>query len=142
MGVQYSYPYHLYSYKDVQNCIQMGEDKCIIINTLEEKYQECLIKNTCCISNEEDAVNHFLHIDKTIQICIYGKHSSDTKVFEKYDQIKKLGFQNVYIYAGGLFEWLCLQDIYGTSYFPTTYIPKDILDYSPEIKNSKQIRYN
>lgn len=70
MGVQYSYPYHLYSYKDVQNCIQMGEDKCIIINTLEEKYQECLIKNTCCISNEEDAVNHFLHIDKTIQICI------------------------------------------------------------------------
>lgn len=141
MGVQYSYPYNLYSYKDVQKCIEIGEDKCIIINTLDETKQQCLIRNTCSITSEEDAVNYFLHKDKSIIICIYGKHSSDIKVFEKYDQIKKLGFTNVYIYVGGLFEWLCLQDIYGSSYFPTTFIPKEILDYSPDIINSRQIRY-
>jgi len=141
MGVQYSYPYNLYSYKDVQNCIELGQDRSIIINTLDETTQQCLIKNTYSISKEEEAMNHFLQKDKSIHICIYGKHSSDIKVFEKYDQIKKLGFINVYIYTGGLFEWLCLQDIYGSTFFPTTYTPKDILDYSPGMIRTKQLKY-
>lgn len=141
MGVQYSYPYNVYSYKDVQTCIEMGEDKCIIINTLEETTQECLIKNTCPSSKEEEVMNYFLQKDKSIRICIYGKHSTDTKVFHKYDQIKKLGFVHVYVYTGGLFEWLCLQDIYGSTYFPTTYVPKDILDYSPGMIHPRQLRY-
>ena len=41
----------------------------------------------------------------------------------------ELGFTNIYIYAGGLFEWLCLQDIYGSSSFPTTKKELDILKY-------------
>ena len=38
---------------------------------------------------------------------------------KKYDQLIGLGFVNVFIYPGGLFEWLLLQDIYGYDNFPT-----------------------
>jgi hypothetical protein len=42
-----------------------------------------------------------------------------------------LGFQAVYLYVGGMFEWLCLQDIYGKDEFPTTTRQLDILKYKP-----------
>jgi hypothetical protein len=42
-----------------------------------------------------------------------------------------LGFYNVYLYPGGLFEWLCLQDIYSSENFTTTNIELDILKYTP-----------
>ena len=48
---------------------------------------------------------------------------------EKYNQLNALGFFNVYIYPGGLFEWLCLQDIYGFDDFPTTKIERDHLKF-------------
>ena len=34
-----------------------------------------------------------------------------------------------HLYVGGLFEWLCLQDIYGQSEFPTTNIELDITEF-------------
>ena len=37
----------------------------------------------------------------------------------------------VYLYLGGLFEWLLLQDIYGFDDFPTTSRQLDILKYKP-----------
>ena len=43
-----------------------------------------------------------------------------------------LGFYNVYLYNGGLFEWLLLQDIYGFDEFPTTKKELDILKYKPK----------
>jgi len=42
-----------------------------------------------------------------------------------------LGFQDVYLYMGGMFEWLLLQDIYGADEFPTTNKFLDILYYKP-----------
>ena len=45
--------------------------------------------------------------------------------------IKKLGLKNIYIYSGGLFEWLLLQDIYGEDEFPTTSKELDILKFKP-----------
>jgi hypothetical protein len=50
----------------------------------------------------------------------------------KYDQLVGLGFKSVYIYPGGLFEWLLLQDIYGFDEFPTTKRVLDILKYKPD----------
>jgi len=41
---------------------------------------------------------------------------------------------NIYIYPGGIFEWLCLQDIYGDELFPTTKKELDILKYKPRSK--------
>jgi len=37
----------------------------------------------------------------------------------------------VYMYCGGMFEWLLLQDIYGANEFPTTARQMDILKYRP-----------
>ena len=43
----------------------------------------------------------------------------------------ELGFHNVFIYPGGIFEWLLLQDVYGDEddAFPTTVKELDILRY-------------
>lgn len=62
---------------------------------------------------------------------IYGKNSNDETIYKKYTQLSKLGFVNVYVYLGGLFEWLMLQDIYGTEEFSTTSRELDILKYKP-----------
>lgn len=140
MGNSNSFPYEIFSYKDVQHCIQ-NKDHCIIISTMHANDQKCLIQYTCDIQKEEEIINKYLNSNKAVKICIYGKHSADTSVFKKYDQLKSLGFHNMFIYTGGLFEWLCLQDIYTTQFFPTTFIPVDILDYSPKVYDSNRLSY-
>ena len=65
----------------------------------------------------------------SINIIVYGKNTSETSPYKKVEQLMGLGFYNVYLYPGGLFEWLCLQDIYGESNFPTTKKELDILKY-------------
>ena len=69
----------------------------ILINTLPENNQECLIITTIPAN--------------------------------KYNQLKKLGFVNVYIYFGGLFEWLLLREIYGNTNFKIIGNTNDILKY-------------
>lgn len=103
--------------------------KFIIINTLENNNQECLIKNTLSPEEEINALNNYLKNDKTINILIYGENCCDIKVIDKFNQLYNLGFSNLYIYIGGLFEWLLLQDIYGDDEFPTTSKIIDILKY-------------
>ena len=66
-----------------------------------------------------------------INIIIYGKNSNDDALYRKYQQLLLLGFSNVYLYLGGLFEWLLLQDVYGAIDFPTTTQQLDILKYKP-----------
>ena len=68
---------------------------------------------------------------KDKNIIIYGKNANDNKSLEKYQQFISLGFINVYLYCGGLFEWLLLQDIYGEDEFPTTKKELDIIKYKP-----------
>ena len=53
------------------------------------------------------------------KIILYGKNSTDNLCDKKYKQLCELGFSEVYIYAGGMFEWLLLQDIYSNNEFPT-----------------------
>ena len=43
---------------------------------------------------------------------------------------------NVFIYSGGMFEWLCLQDIYGNELFQQQK-ELDILKYKPISNFSK-----
>jgi hypothetical protein len=51
-------------------------------------------------------------------IVIYRKNVTDPTVDKKYAQLRGFGFSEVYIYSGGLFEWLLLSDIYGVEEFP------------------------
>ena len=117
-------------FEDVQIVIKNPETY-FLINTLSDTEQQCLIINTVNISQEELLVNKYLQTNKQIKIVIYGKNNVDETVFKKQQQLVSLGFVNVYIYIGGLFEWLILQDIYGTSEFPTTKKELDFLKYKP-----------
>ena len=101
----------------------------IIINTLDQSMQQCLILNTIKIENEEALINSIIKKSKNKNIIIYGRNCNDDNVYKKYQQLVSLGFTNVYVYVGGMFEWLLLQDIYGNDLFPTTSNELDILKY-------------
>jgi hypothetical protein len=116
----------------------------LIINTLPTNEQSCLIKNTISYDIEESTLNEKITQYKmsSCYIIIYGRNSTDITVDKKYKQLCSLGFTNIYIYSGGLFEWLLLQDVYGTNDFPTTTKELDILKYrSPKLLNIPRITY-
>jgi len=112
--------------------------KILIINTLDMNNQQCLIAGTIPIVSEVETINYYLKTYKDVKVIIYGMNSSDDTCINKYDQLIKLGFYNVYIYSGGLFEWLLLQDIYGSDLFPTTNDKVDFLKY----KGRKKLNIN
>ena len=62
----------------------------------------------------------------SMKILIYGSNSTDNTVEIKAKQMIDLGFVNVFLYCGGMFEWLLLQEIYGFKEFPTTIYSKTI----------------
>ena len=102
-----------------------------IINTLSAQEQECLISGTVRAEKEESVLNEMLH-NSTLpdkKIIVYGKNSQDETPYKKVSQLKELGLKDVFLYTGGLFEWLLLQDIYGEKEFPTTTRLLDILKH-------------
>jgi hypothetical protein len=119
------------NYEDLQNNIRNPNS--IIINTLPLTMQSCLILNTLPFNQEEEKINGLLknNID-TINIIIYGMNNCDETVYKKYKQLQELGFRRVYMYLGGMFEWMLLQDIYGKEDFPTTEEELDILKFKPK----------
>lgn len=117
-------------FEDIQTFLgKQNNGKNILINTLPINMQHCLISNTIRAEKEEELINSLLRQDKTTHITIYGKNYRDPSIFKKYKQLKLLGFSNISIYPGGIFEWLCLQDIYGSSLFPTDGNENDLLKY-------------
>ena len=120
------------SFEDIQYASNMP-DKYYIICTLPLHETHGLISGTVPVIQEEQIINSALAKNKTrhMHIIIYGKHAKDETTLTKYNQLKQLGFTNTYIYPGGLFEWLLLQDIYGDQSFPTTSKTADILVYKP-----------
>ena len=134
-----SFKINTINFEDIQECIKNNS---IIVNTLNKDNQNCLIKNTLCVEEEIKEINKLIsssNFDKTI--IIYGENSSDKNIYNKYKQLLDLGFTNTYIYIGGLFEWLLLQDIYGNDLFPTTNKTNDHLSYKgKKILNVKLIK--
>ena len=121
------------NFEDVQFVIK-NADNYLLIDTISENLRNCLIINTISIDKEELIINKLLNNgdNKNIKIIIYGKNSNDDTPIKKYEQLLDLGFSNIYIYSGGLFEWLLLQDIYGEELFPTTCKQNDLLKYKSQ----------
>jgi hypothetical protein len=122
------------SFEEIKGAMESPNSKDLhpyLINTLPLEQQDVLIINTIPIEEEETRINKDIenYDFATRPIYIYGKNSADTTAETKYKQLVKLGAKNVYLYRGGLFEWLLLQDIYGFSAFPTTKKITDILKY-------------
>jgi hypothetical protein len=116
----------LYNFEKIQYHIK---NKSILINTLDANNQSCLISGTISIEEEIKLLNHYLKTNKTILIIIYGKNNSDLSVLKKHKQLLSLGFTNIALYLGGLFEWLLLQDVFGQEHFPTTTKTIELLNY-------------
>ncbi len=98
------------NFEDIQQ-IWRNNQNILLINTLSDNNQSCLIKGTVSIKDEIRLINEYLS-KPSIKIIVYG-------------------INNVFLYIGGLFEWLCLQDIYGCDEFPTTSNELDLLKYKP-----------
>ena len=80
--------------------------------------------------------------NKNIKIVVYGKNSNDDTTNKKYQQLLSFGFYNIFLYTGGMFEWLLLQDIYGKELFPTTKKELDLLKYKPnQVLNISLLEY-
>lgn len=123
------------SYEDIQMVVYRNshvQHSTLLINTLPPSLQHCLIKTTVDIRFEERVVNALIHKKPDIMIIVYGKNSNDITILHKYDQLVKLGFTNVHIYTGGIFEWMLLHEIYGKDLFKITKYEIDILRYRPK----------
>lgn len=129
----FTYTHEFYkstNFEGVQSALKNPSDF-IILNTLTDTEQHCLITGTVNASTEENVINEMMENiempDKNI--IIYGKNANDHSTFIKYKQLCNLGITKIKIYTGGMFEWLLLQDIYGKNSFPTTSKIIDILKY-------------
>ena len=107
--------------------LQKKTGEFILINTLPLHKQSYLIKGTLSALEESQRINEYLYKNKKIQIIIYGLDSQDPSISKKYIQLKSLGFENVSIYMGGIFEWALLQEVYGSN-FPTEGSISDPMD--------------
>ena len=129
------------NYEDMQTVIKNPEIY-LIINTFNPNEQQCLIINTTPVNDEEMLINKFIKENKSIRIIIYGKNCNDESIDKKYQQLYSLGFYNIFVYLGGMFEWLMLQDIYGKDLFPTTKKEVDLLKYkSHQLLNIGLLEY-
>lgn len=117
-----------------------SENIILLISTLPQNEQSCLISKTIASSDEESVINKALsmYYNKKITIYIYGKNSHDMTIVSKAKQLMELGFSNVYVYVGGLFEWLLLQEIYGSENFKTTGEELDLLKFRPQKSSNER----
>ena len=113
MGNKYS---GIANHEDVLNTVM---SRGLLIHIMEHK-QQILIQGTLSADIEEDAINNAINKEEYDKlIVIYGKNSQVAEdLVKKQKQLMSLGFKNVKIYIGGLFEWALLQDVYGSKEFP------------------------
>jgi len=130
------------NFEDIQFVLKNYEQH-VLINTLSENEQSCLLPNTINASEEEHIINKLIKNGrKDIKIIIYGKNCNDEKIYTRHTQLTALGFYNVFVYTGGIFEWLLLQDVYGVADFPCTKKELDILKYkSNKVLNVSLLEY-
>ena len=95
------------NFEDVQYSMK-NKNKFLLINTLESSRQDLLIKNTVPIDREEELINKLIKSNLNVNIIVYDENANAPNLMKKYNQLLGLGFVNVFIYPGGLFEWLLL----------------------------------
>mgnify|MGYP006150746211 CR=1 FL=1 len=127
MGNQFSLS--TYHFEDIQKQIQNNDPNVIILNTMDKSQQQCLICGTLSIEDEIEKINMLMKKRQNATIIIYGKNHCDQTVYKKYIQLSKTHHLKCFMYMGGLFEWLLLQEIYGCELFPTHGNEFDLLKY-------------
>lgn len=118
-------------FDDLLHCIR-NPAKYVLIHTMSAN-ERILISGTLSVSEEETFMNEYLskYVENQKTIVLYGRNSCDDSPRKKRAQLLSLGISDVYVYAGGMFEWVLLQDIYGENEFPTSEVVVDLLAYRP-----------
>jgi hypothetical protein len=118
------------NYEDIQRGLSIKNG--ILIHTMDD--EAILISGTTSILNETQRINTLLNDrEYDTNIIIYGKNTDDYEsLAKKRTQLLTLGFRNVWIYPGGIFEWVLLQDVFGRTQFPTTTTVNDIIKSRPK----------
>tara|TARA_B100001057_G_scaffold491461_1_gene581754 strand:- start:398 stop:790 length:393 start_codon:yes stop_codon:yes gene_type:complete len=117
------------TYSDLQSSAK--DTRGFIVSTLPASEQACLVFNTLPPREEERRLNDCLKKGEADRvIVVYGRNAGDLSAEKKCRQLVGLGFTSVRLYAGGLFEWALLQDIYGAELFPTTSVCTDPLSFA------------
>jgi len=117
-------------FEELQDIVLRSSKNVALINTLTRDNQSCLIQTTLSVHQEEKEINQLLRQkNRDKMVIVYGQNYHDERLIKKVNQLANLGLKNVKVYYGGLFEWLCLQEIYGTELFPTTSQETDLLKY-------------
>ncbi len=107
------------TYEDVQRA--QKDSGALLVSTLPASEQGCLLATTLPPAAEERELNSCLKQgDGGRLVIVYGRNTLDLSPEKKCKQLTGLGFSRVRLYAGGLFEWALLQDIYGPALFPST----------------------
>jgi len=117
-------------FEDVLHAIRAGPTKFILINTFT---QDSMIQGTVSSDKEETVINEQLtdYTKPDIPIIVYGRNSVDDSVDRKEKQLRALGLEEIYIYRGGMFEWLLLGDVFGVEEFAVSVKVIDILKFAP-----------
>ena len=125
------------SFHEIQDVSKMHSNmnNSILISTLPSNMQYCLIPATVSVENEEEIINASISKKSDMTIYIYGLNCNDDSVYAKYKQLVGLGCSRLFIYCGGMFEWMLLQDVYGEDEFPTTGSEIDIFKFAPSNKS-------
>jgi len=120
-------------FDDLLHCIKTP-NKYAIIHTMPAS-ETILISGTLTATEEETFVNEYLsqYVETQKTIVLYGRNCCDDAPRKKRAQLLSLGISDVYIYPGGMFEWVLLQDIYGVDEFPTTHPVVDLLVHRPPL---------
>jgi len=123
-------------FEDIKYIQALSSAEYILINTMPIDFQTNVIVSTISAINEESVINRLIdqYEMKRIKIILYGLSATDVSVERKAKQLRNLGFADIYIYSGGMFEWLLLQELYGFAEFPTTVkatSPVEIIKYRP-----------
>jgi hypothetical protein len=81
------------NFEDLQYAIK-NTNQYIIINTLPNTEQDCLIKHTLSYEQEESTINELLgnYDFNNKKLIVYGKNSGDETAEKKYSQLRTLGF--------------------------------------------------
>lgn len=132
MSWQYPQTYEHITYRGLLLGIGTRPASFLLISTLPVNDQSCLIQGTAPVAEEEEHINQMLSSSTSTNmptVIVYGRNAGDPLATKKCLQLARLGLGKVKLYSGGLFEWLLLQDIYGTDAFPTTGRCDDPLKY-------------
>ena len=77
------------NFEDIQYILNKGDSEYILINTLSEVDQSCLIPKTVAAVNETELLNKLLkNGNKDTKIIVYGRNCNDNKLYTKYNQLK------------------------------------------------------